>query len=115
MGDILSLIERAQETTTEEDAVELQERMLKGQFNLEDFLEQLQEGQADGAAQPAPGDDPRSRCPDAAGESADLRRRLQAGRGDHLLHDPDERRNPDVIGRRRTVRIAKEAAPRSRR
>ena len=42
MGDILSLIERAQETTTEEDAVELQERMLKGHFNLEDFLEQLQ-------------------------------------------------------------------------
>src|SRR5918992_1143646 len=42
MGDILSLIERAQEATTEEDAVELQERMLKGHFNLEDFLEQLQ-------------------------------------------------------------------------
>ena len=42
MGDILSLIERAQETTSEEDAVELQERMLKGQFNLEDFLDQLQ-------------------------------------------------------------------------
>ena len=42
MGDILSLVERAQAATTEEEAVELQERMLKGNFNLEDFLEQLQ-------------------------------------------------------------------------
>lgn len=42
MGDVLSLIERAQEQTTEEDAKKLQDRMFKGQFNLEDFLEQLQ-------------------------------------------------------------------------
>ncbi len=42
MGDVLSLIERAQEQTTEEDAERLQDRMLKGQFDLEDFLEQLQ-------------------------------------------------------------------------
>ena len=42
MGDVLSLIERAQEQTTEEDAERLQNRMMKGQFDLEDFLEQLQ-------------------------------------------------------------------------
>jgi len=42
MGDVLSLIERAQEQTTEEDAKRLQDRMFKGQFNLEDFLDQLQ-------------------------------------------------------------------------
>ncbi|HEY7033446.1 MAG TPA: signal recognition particle protein [Thermomicrobiales bacterium] len=42
MGDVLSLIERAQEQTTEEDAQRLQDRMIKGQFNLEDFLDQLQ-------------------------------------------------------------------------
>jgi signal recognition particle subunit SRP54 len=42
MGDVLSLIERAQEQTTEEDAERLQDRMMKGQFDLEDFLDQLQ-------------------------------------------------------------------------
>ncbi len=42
MGDVLSLIERAQEQTTEEDAKDLQARLTKGQFNLEDFLDQIQ-------------------------------------------------------------------------
>ena len=42
MGDIQSLVERAQEQTTEEDAQKLQDKMLKGSFDLEDFLDQLQ-------------------------------------------------------------------------
>ncbi len=42
MGDVLSLIERAQEQTTQEEAQHLQDRLFKGQFNLEDFLDQLQ-------------------------------------------------------------------------
>jgi signal recognition particle subunit SRP54 len=42
MGDIQSLVERAREQTTEEDAVKLQDKMLKGKFDLEDFLDQLQ-------------------------------------------------------------------------
>ena len=42
MGDILSLVERAQEQTDEAEAERLQARMIKGQFNLEDFLDQLQ-------------------------------------------------------------------------
>jgi|SRR5579884_281063 len=42
MGDIVSLVERAQEQTSEQEAQRLQEKMLKGRFDLEDFLEQLQ-------------------------------------------------------------------------
>lgn len=42
MGDIQSLVERAQEQTTEADAQRLQDKMLKGSFDLEDFLDQLQ-------------------------------------------------------------------------
>ncbi|HLU36531.1 MAG TPA: signal recognition particle protein [Thermomicrobiales bacterium] len=42
MGDVLSLIERAQEQTDEDEAERMQDRMLKGQFDLEDFLDQLQ-------------------------------------------------------------------------
>ncbi len=42
MGDVLSLIERAQEQTDEQEAQRLQDRMFKGSFDLEDFLDQLQ-------------------------------------------------------------------------
>jgi signal recognition particle subunit SRP54 len=42
MGDVVSLVEKAREQTTEEEALKLQDRMIAGQFNLEDFLEQLQ-------------------------------------------------------------------------
>jgi signal recognition particle subunit SRP54 len=42
MGDVLSLIERAQEQTTEEDREALEAKMMEGQFDLEDFLSQLQ-------------------------------------------------------------------------
>jgi signal recognition particle subunit SRP54 len=42
MGDVKSLIERAQEQTTEEEAERLQKRMMRGNFDLSDFLEQLQ-------------------------------------------------------------------------
>src|SRR6476620_956908 len=42
MGDVMSLIERAQEETSEEDRAALEEKMLEGSFDLEDFLNQLQ-------------------------------------------------------------------------
>ncbi|MDI6602249.1 MAG: signal recognition particle protein [Thermoanaerobacteraceae bacterium] len=41
MGDILSLIEKAQENYDLKKAEELQEKLLKQQFTLEDFLDQL--------------------------------------------------------------------------
>ena len=43
MGDVLSLIERAQEQTSEEERQALEEKLLEGQFDLEDFLSQLQQ------------------------------------------------------------------------
>jgi signal recognition particle subunit SRP54 len=41
MGDVVSLVEKAAEAVTEEDAKKLEEKMRKGEFTLEDFLEQL--------------------------------------------------------------------------
>jgi len=41
MGDVVSLVEKAAEVVNEEDAKRMEERMRKGQFTLEDFLEQL--------------------------------------------------------------------------
>jgi len=41
MGDVVSLVERAAEAVSEADAKKLEEKMRKGEFSLEDFLEQL--------------------------------------------------------------------------
>jgi signal recognition particle subunit SRP54 len=43
MGDMLTLIERAEEAFDEEEAERLQRKLLKNQFTLEDFLKQLQQ------------------------------------------------------------------------
>ncbi len=43
MGDVLSLIERAQESYDDKKAKELEKRIRNQDFNLEDFLEQLQQ------------------------------------------------------------------------
>ena len=41
MGDVVSLVERAREQVSEEEAEELADRMAKGQFTMDDFLGQL--------------------------------------------------------------------------
>lgn len=43
MGDIVTLVEKAQQQFTEEKAVELEEKLRKAQFTFEDFLDQLRE------------------------------------------------------------------------
>jgi signal recognition particle subunit SRP54 len=42
MGDVLTLVEKAQETITEKEARELERKLRKSQFTLEDFRDQLQ-------------------------------------------------------------------------
>ncbi|MCX7696627.1 MAG: signal recognition particle protein [Bacteroidales bacterium] len=43
MGDIVSLVEKAKEQIDEEEARKLQKKIAKNQFNLDDFLKQLQQ------------------------------------------------------------------------
>jgi signal recognition particle subunit SRP54 len=43
MGDVVSLIERAQENVAAEDAAELEKRLRSSDFTLDDFLSQLQQ------------------------------------------------------------------------
>src|SRR5258705_56655 len=43
MGDVVSLVERAAEAVSEDDAKRMEEKMRKGQFTLEDFLDQLRQ------------------------------------------------------------------------
>ncbi len=43
MGDVVSLVEKAQETIDEKEAEHLAEKMRKADFNLDDFLKQMQQ------------------------------------------------------------------------
>jgi signal recognition particle subunit SRP54 len=43
MGDVMSLIEKAQEEMDQEEAQKAGERLMSGEFNLEDFLKQMQQ------------------------------------------------------------------------
>ncbi|MEM8737992.1 MAG: signal recognition particle protein [Planctomycetota bacterium] len=43
MGDIVSLVEKAQEQVSEEEALALQDKMAKGQLTMDDFLKQLKQ------------------------------------------------------------------------
>jgi signal recognition particle subunit SRP54 len=107
MGDVLSLIERAQEQTDEKEAQRLQDRMLKGQFDLEDFLEQLQKikkmGPLGQLLEMIPGIG--SQLRQAKAEiSDDEYKRLE---GIIYSMTPEERRRPEIIGGSRRRRIAK--------
>lgn len=42
MGDVLTLIEKAQTAFDEEEAIKLQKKLMQNQFTMQDFLEQLQ-------------------------------------------------------------------------
>ena len=43
MGDVLTLIEKAEQQVDEDEAKELERKMRKNEFTLEDFLDQLQQ------------------------------------------------------------------------
>jgi signal recognition particle subunit SRP54 len=43
MGDVLSLIEKAEQQVDEKDAQDLQKKLEKDQFTLEDFLQQMRQ------------------------------------------------------------------------
>jgi signal recognition particle subunit SRP54 len=107
MGDVISLIERAQEQTDEKEAQRLQDRMMKGQFDLEDFLEQLQKikkmGPLGQLLEMIPGMGSQIRQAKAEISDDDYKR-LEG-----IIHSmtPQERRRPELIGGSRRRRIAR--------
>jgi signal recognition particle subunit SRP54 len=107
MGDVLSLIEEAEERLDQEKAEELVERIRKERFTLQDFLEQIEEMQKLG-----PVSQILERLPGsakvkarAAGdvEELEMRRTLAILRSMTLK----ERLNPSIIGGSRKKRIAR--------
>jgi signal recognition particle subunit SRP54 len=107
MGDVLSLIERAQEQTTDEDARDLQARLTKGQFNLDDFLDQIQKikkmGPLSSLLEMIPGMGQQLRQAKAQISDDDYKR-IEAIIYSMTL---EERKRPQIIDGRRRRRIAR--------
>ena len=105
MGDVLSLIEKAQETIDEKKAVELERKLRKEAFTLEDFLDQLQNlkkmGPLDQLIGMIPGMKMKGAAPADIGEQELMK--IEAIIRSMTL---DERRSPHIIDGSRRRRIA---------
>ena len=108
MGDVLSLVEKAQATVDAQKAEEMVKKLREDSFTLEDFREQLRQVRQMGPLDQLLGMLPfgkalKSAPGDLAGESADL------GRFDAIISSmtPDERKSPEVINGSRRQRIAR--------
>jgi len=105
MGDVLTLIERAQEQVTAEQAKELERKLRRAEFTLEDFTQQLRQvramGPLDQVLAMIPGVGSRVR-----GMDVDER---QLGRIEAMINSmtPQERRHPEIIDGSRRRRIAR--------
>ena len=109
MGDVLTLIEKAEHGLDEERVMELDRKMRQARFDLNDFLEQLQQVQRMG---------PLSQVLDMIPGFSQARGRLSAEQIDNtdgfkkveaIIYSmtPEERRRPEIIGGSRRRRIAR--------
>ena len=108
MGDVLSLIEKAEKEIDQEKAKEAAEKMAAAQFTLEDFLAQMREVKKLGSLQDLlamlPG------VPGAKQQLKDLQvddRELARTEAIICSMTPVERRNPAIINGSRRLRIAR--------
>ncbi len=110
MGDIVSLVEKAQEKIDEAEATKLAERMMSGQFTFEDMLAQFKQikrmGSIAGIMKFMPGIGGLAEKLQSAGMNDGMMKQQEAI---ILSMTPKERRNPDIILMGRKKRIAKGA------
>jgi signal recognition particle subunit SRP54 len=107
MGDVVSLVEKAAESVDMETAAKLEEKLRKGEFTLEDFLEQLRQmrnmGPLDKIVGMLPGGADMIKGADLGKQEKEFRR--MEAMICSMTHQ--ERRNPHVLNARRRQRIAK--------
>ncbi len=104
MGDVLTLIEKAQEAVSEEQAKKMQKKMLENAFTLEDYLEQFESMKRMGGAQALV-----SMMPGLVGKikEGDIdESRLERTKAIILSMTPKERNDPSIINSSRKKRIA---------
>jgi signal recognition particle subunit SRP54 len=106
MGDILTLVERAQETFDQKQTARLEEKLRKNAFTLEDMLDQLQQVQKMGPLGQIMGMIPG--LGGMAKEAQDAVDRGDLRRVEAIIRSmtPRERRDPNVLNGSRRRRIA---------
>lgn len=105
MGDVVSLVERAQEQYNEEEARKLQKRIQKDQFDFNDFLAQLQQVKNMGNVKDLMGMIPgMGKAMKDVEIEDDAFKHIEA-----IIHSmtPQERANPEMINGQRKTRLAK--------
>jgi len=106
MGDVLTLVERAQDAFDEKQAARMQEKLQKASFTLEDMLESMQQVQKMGPIGQVmgmiPGMGGMAKEAQAAVDRGDLRRTEAIIRS----MTPRERRDPTILNASRRRRIA---------
>jgi signal recognition particle subunit SRP54 len=112
MGDVMSLIERAQEHVDQEQAAKMQSKVVKGEFDLQDFLDQMAQlrkmaggGGLTGLVEMLPGVGKALKEARSAGQAVDEK---QFKRIEAIIQSmtAEERRRPEILGGSRKKRIA---------
>jgi signal recognition particle subunit SRP54 len=106
MGDVLSLVERAQETVDQEEAERIAERLMESRFTLEDFRSQLAQVKTMGPIGQLVGMIPGAGQLAGAAQQAVDDGQLQRIEAIIDSMSPGERRNPELIKASRRRRIA---------
>jgi signal recognition particle subunit SRP54 len=104
MGDVVSLVERAQQVYDEDEARKLNQKLRKNQFDFEDFLAQIQQIKKMGNLKDLMG-----MIPGMGKAMKDVELDDNAFKGvEAIIHSmtPAERSNPDIINGSRKNRIA---------
>lgn len=105
MGDILTLIEKAEQSLDEKKALEMAEKLAKNRFTLNDYLEQMAQlknmGSLSDIAGMLPGVDAKALAGAAVDEKA-----LARTEAIILSMTPEERENPSILNSSRKKRIA---------
>lgn len=104
MGDVVSLVEKAQAEVSEEEAAALEEKMAKGELDMEDFLKQMKMMRRMGSMKSLLGMLPGV---GSAIKGMDFdEKQLDRTEAMILSMTPRERKKPDIIKHSRKVRIA---------
>jgi len=105
MGDMLSLIEQAEQVFEKEEAEKTAKKLVSGKFTLDDFLDQLQQLKKMGPVQNVLGMLPGVGAQLKGAEIGDD----QVQRTEAIIRSmtPEERENPSIINGSRRTRIAK--------
>jgi signal recognition particle subunit SRP54 len=103
MGDVVSLVEKAQETIDQKEAEKMAEKMRKAEFDLEDFLAQMQQVKKLGSMQSILG-----MMPGMSGVQLPDGADTQMARTEAIIKSmtKQERRKPEILNGSRRQRIA---------